>query len=337
MLHNHQGKLYRLTMLVVLFILMVSMAPAQPALAGGVPAPLQAADSYEPDNSSGQAKRIGAGETTHSIDPVGDVDWVSFAVYGGDMGMIIRTSTSGDAVITLYYAGSQGLAQISANGRTCAEKNPLPEGIYYLKVEERGNDALVASYTLSLSLTPCWNILVNPGFESSTRMEGWQAYRTEGPDPYCTVPEFCPIPDTGSDYLLTQLERHSGSFSAELFPCIYEYQCTSVVQQEFTVPPNGQLTYWWMFSFAYTDIEPMSVSLLTPSGSEITMLRTWTFQSIIERYWDGANPIGHVWWPDTIDLSAYAGQTVVLRFQGYATSQSNTVWYIDDVAVRQRP
>ncbi len=44
MLHNHQGKLYRLTMLVVLFILMVSMAPAQPALAHGARAPLQTAD-----------------------------------------------------------------------------------------------------------------------------------------------------------------------------------------------------------------------------------------------------------------------------------------------------
>ncbi|QQS54894.1 MAG: hypothetical protein IPM89_03375 [Candidatus Competibacteraceae bacterium] len=120
-------------------------------------------DAYEPDNSSGQAKLIGAGATqTHSIDPVGDQDWVTFTLAQAS-GVVLETAgTAGDTELWLYnsslvqqdYDDDGGINLFSRIERTCAA-TPLPAGAYYVKVAEYSNSATISSYTLAYQATPC--------------------------------------------------------------------------------------------------------------------------------------------------------------------------------------
>ncbi len=312
MLHNHQGNLYRLTMLVVLFILLVSMAPTQPALAHGARAPLQTADIYEPDNTRGEAKTITPGVTqTHLIDPWSDIDHVKFTL-SSTSGVMLEASTSSgyNQRIALYDANGFQLAVATTPARitrTCAS-NPLPSGTYYLAVQDYSQypPYLAYSYNLSLSVTPCnSNIIVNPGFESGTT--GWTQYSLVG------------------EQIITTTRPHTGSYSARL--CRY-LSCDEYVQQKITVPSNGVLTYWWYMSTSerstYSN-DYFWVRLYTTGGSLIKTLRYYTNISIYPR---------NVWTQDTVSLSAYAGQTVLLRFEAGTDSSLLSTFFVDDVSVR---
>ncbi|MBW8009956.1 MAG: hypothetical protein FVQ83_01765 [Chloroflexi bacterium] len=140
-----------------LFISWIVMAP------GGKAAPLLAADAYEPDNSSGQATWINPGnQQTHNIEPVGDEDWVKFYLYGSSKVLLETSGPGGDTVMWLYnssltlveYDDNDGTNFFSKIDRWCGI-DALPIGTYYLKIEDNGDDSLINSYNIDLTISPC--------------------------------------------------------------------------------------------------------------------------------------------------------------------------------------
>ncbi|MEW5870868.1 MAG: pre-peptidase C-terminal domain-containing protein [Chloroflexota bacterium] len=121
-------------------------------------------DSYEPDNTWDVANWIYSGSPQgHSISPATDVDWVKFNLTVTSQ-VILETSgaTNADTRMWLYdgslnqieYNDNNGTDLYSRIDRFCAT-DPLPAGTYYVKVDENGNDAQIASYILSLTATSC--------------------------------------------------------------------------------------------------------------------------------------------------------------------------------------
>lgn len=126
-------------------------------------------DAYEDDDFYTLASPIADGENQiHSIDPVGDFDWVTFTL-GVDSGITLETGgsnpTTDDTYMELYT--SPGLTFITNNNDIVPVSNlysrisfdcvstPLPAGIYYAVVQQSGNNNTIAGYTLSFSVTPC--------------------------------------------------------------------------------------------------------------------------------------------------------------------------------------
>jgi hypothetical protein len=118
-------------------------------------------DSYEPDNTSAQAKTIALGTSQiHSIRPATDIDWVKFQLTTPSA-VLIQTAgpAGGDTRMWLY---NSSLQEIRSNDdidptsnfysfiNTCDVVN-LPAGTYYVKVDEFGNNNEISSYKLSLS------------------------------------------------------------------------------------------------------------------------------------------------------------------------------------------
>jgi hypothetical protein len=90
--------------------------------------------------------------------------------------------------------------------------------------------------------------------------------------------------------------------------------------------PVGRVTLrtWWYMSTAETAgaFDQMTVALLRPDGTWLTDLATV----------DNTAPVG-VWQEIMIDLSSYAGQTVVLQFTGRTDDANITDFYLDDVSI----
>ena len=113
-------------------------------------------DSYESDNSFGNAKTITAGNPqNHSICPAGDVDYLRFTLSTTSDVTILTSGTSGDTKLYLYNSsqsqidfdddgGSDNFSRISRTG--------MSSGTYYIKVEEYGNNDEIASYHISLTV-----------------------------------------------------------------------------------------------------------------------------------------------------------------------------------------
>ncbi len=126
--------------------------------------------SYEPDNTSGQAKLITSGTPqTKSIVPKTDLDWVKFQLTTTS-GVLLETSGpfESDTRISLYdstlmpieYHDDVPGSFWSFIDRACGI-DPLPPGTYYVKVEEYKNDAQIPSYHLAFDASPCPAELVN--------------------------------------------------------------------------------------------------------------------------------------------------------------------------------
>jgi uncharacterized protein YcfL len=128
----------------------------------GLTAPPVVVDAFEPDNTSAQAKTINIGSTqTHSIVPVGDIDWVKFTLTTPSA-VVLETSAGqagGDTIMELY---DSSLTLLRSNDdrnfpsnlysyiNTC-DTTKLPAGTYYVKVYEFENNGQLSSYKLSLS------------------------------------------------------------------------------------------------------------------------------------------------------------------------------------------
>jgi hypothetical protein len=81
-----------------------------------------------------------------------------------------------------------------------------------------------------------------------------------------------------------------------------------VLTQTVTIPAGGQLSYWWQMGTTETEIFPddFGVDLLTLDGEQIARLAGHGIQG----------PEG-IWQQDVVDVSTYAGQTLVLRLHAY--------------------
>ena len=128
---------------------------------------------------------------------------------------------------------------------------------------------------------------------------------------------------SGGYQLITTDFPHTGNYGAWLGG--YN-NATDYIYQKVTVPAGGQLSYWWYMSTR----EPRSrsydyfyVRLYNASGQYMTTLRTFS------------NASGEgVWRQDTLDLSAYAGQTLYIVFYVTTDSSYSTSFYVDDVVLK---
>ncbi|MHA1280181.1 MAG: DNRLRE domain-containing protein [Candidatus Helarchaeota archaeon] len=115
-------------------------------------------DIYEPDNDYSSAKTIIPGETqTHSIQPVGDVDWVKFTLDSTSDVVIETSGNSGDTRLYLYDSNLNQIAFDDDSGAGYFSKiivNDLSPGTYYVKIDEYGNNNEISSYNIDLTVTP---------------------------------------------------------------------------------------------------------------------------------------------------------------------------------------
>ncbi len=151
---------------------------------------------------------------------------------------------------------------------------------------------------------PGGNVVVNPGFESGPGV-GWTQYSNAGYQVISTV------------------RPHTGAYSA--YECDFD-GCNEYVEQAIKVPTNGTLTYWWYMKSSEgtgTAYDYLYVRLFSTSNTLLTTLRTWSNRST-----------RNTWSQDTLSLSAYAGQTVKLRFVSKTDSYLPTAFFIDDVSVK---
>jgi thermitase len=121
--------------------------------------------------------------------------------------------------------------------------------------------------------------------------------------------------------------RHTGTASAWLGG---RYSSQERVYQQFVVPTNARLTFWWYMTTEETGTTPydyLYIDLLGSTGGLVTTMRTLSNTS-------GAG----AWRQETINLLDFdpvmAGKTRYVRFRLQNNSARTTSFYIDDVSVR---
>lgn len=140
------------------------------------------------------------------------------------------------------------------------------------------------------------NVVTNGGFEQGevgwhqyTTGENWKEHELIGPDSEGFNP-------------------YEGHYAARLggYEGVWD-----VLTQTISIPAMGQLTYWWQMHTYETSSfhDHFNVDLLTLDGGHVADLAGHGIQG----------PEG-IWQQDVVDVSAYAGQTLVLRF--YASNDN---------------
>ncbi len=149
-------------------------------------------------------------------------------------------------------------------------------------------------------------LLANPGFESGAS-SGWTA--TSG------------IINTSS-----KEPAHSGSY--KLWLDGYGTTTTDTATQSVSIPAgcSASLSYWLHIDTAETTkttvYDTLKVQVLNSSGTVLATLATYTNLNAATGYTQ-----------HTVDLSAYAGQTVTLKFNGTEDAQDQTSFVVDDTAI----
>ncbi|HEX6850036.1 MAG TPA: hypothetical protein VF139_01425 [Candidatus Polarisedimenticolaceae bacterium] len=115
------------------------------------------ADAFEPDDEDGSAKTITSGETQQrSICGTGNPDYARFIVAEPSSGAISTSGSSGSLNVKLLNDQLQVVAEAPTGlDVACGSPQVLRTGRYSIVVEEPGQDDTIASYTLSLNLSPC--------------------------------------------------------------------------------------------------------------------------------------------------------------------------------------
>jgi M6 family metalloprotease-like protein len=123
-------------------------------------------DIYEDDDNYGDANLITSGvPQDHSIDPVGDDDWVTFTLTEESaVTLLTDGELYDDTRLYLYDDSGSGLIEyddddaavdyFSLIDREC-EVDALPAGTYYAMVDEYNDNNLISSYSLSFTASTC--------------------------------------------------------------------------------------------------------------------------------------------------------------------------------------
>jgi hypothetical protein len=154
----------------------------------------------------------------------------------------------------------------------------------------------------AVSPANCMELIQNGGFEDGGL--GWQQSSVGG---YEIVSDFNPRTGRLGAYL-------AGVNDAD-----------DRLSQTVTLPPAViTLRAWWYLATAETAgaFDRMTISLLRPDGS-------WLVDLIIV---DNTAPVG-MWDEIVVDLSAYAGQTLLLRFVGRTDDNNISDFYLDDIGI----
>jgi hypothetical protein len=150
--------------------------------------------------------------------------------------------------------------------------------------------------------TACLELLQDGGFEAGG--QGWIRYSAQG---YELISDFNPRSGSQGAYL-------AGVNNAD-----------DRLSQQVALPLGAStLTAWWYLATAETagTFDQMTVSLLRPDGSWLADLVTV----------DNTVEVG-AWDEIRVDLSPYAGQTMVLRFAGRTDDTNISDFYLDDISV----
>jgi len=114
-------------------------------------------DKFENDNNISNARWITTDQLQiHSIVPLSDTDWLKFTI---DQPSIITLSTTGIVGDTeMWLFKEDGITEINHDdngGEDYFSKivHKIESGIYYVKIEEKGNNDYIGSYTFQLSLS----------------------------------------------------------------------------------------------------------------------------------------------------------------------------------------
>ena len=119
-----------------------------------------APDAYERDNVRASARRIRNGQTQQrNIHLAGNRDWAKFTIGSrGAVNLVIQTrGTRGDTQMWVYDSQGNRLAfdDDSGPGRFSRITAPIvPAGTYFIRVQEKGNNGILAAYTLNARWTP---------------------------------------------------------------------------------------------------------------------------------------------------------------------------------------
>ena len=118
---------------------------------------LFAADTYEPDDDFASAKQITVNQSqTRSIDPIGDNDYAYFDVATEGTYIIETSGPSGyfDTRIYLYDSFENYITYNDSSGYNYYSKitRTLTAGKYYVRVIEDGNNSIIPSYNLTVTL-----------------------------------------------------------------------------------------------------------------------------------------------------------------------------------------
>lgn len=132
-----------------------------------------AGDAFETDDTWQQAKPIAvdAGPQNHSIHVPSDVDWATFTLTTAADVVIETRGSAGDTRLWLYgsdptaapieFDDDDGVGRFSVIVRSGV--NALPAGTYYVKVDESGNNAAIAAYSLSVTALQQGDVLLVQG------------------------------------------------------------------------------------------------------------------------------------------------------------------------------
>jgi hypothetical protein len=117
---------------------------------------------------------------------------------------------------------------------------------------------------------------------------------------------------------------HSGSWAVKLG--VVDNELASI-QQTVTVPANAPyLAYWhWVFSDETANDCFYDYASVLVNDSPLN-----TFALCVTSETSG-------WVLSTLDLSAYAGQTVALKFQVLTDGSVTSYWVLDDVSFQSSP
>ncbi len=97
-----------------------------------------------------------------------------------------------------------------------------------------------------------------------------------------------------------------------------------VITQTVIIPVQGELTYWWKGKTYETlpHHDTFEVALLNQDGTLIASLAHHDDQDVQD-----------TWQQDIVDVSAYAGQPLTLRFSSYNDNYYFTVFHLDEICL----
>jgi PKD repeat protein len=236
----------------------------------------------------------------------GGVNITSYRVYRG-------TTSGGETLIT--SGGCSGLGAVL----TCIDAGLTNGQTYYYKVSAvnalgegpQSNEANAAPTTSGCAAA---QLLGNPGFENGS----------SNPAPWTLTSTHTPLEIINDS---SQEPPHSGSWDAWLNG--WDTTSTDTVSQTVTLP-SGCTSYKFSFwlhidtqeTTTTTAYDTLRVQVLNTSGKLLATLR---------KYSNLNHNSGYA--KHSFSLSAYAGQTIILRFRGYNDDVYPTSFVIDDTAV----
>jgi PKD repeat protein len=238
------------------------------------------------------------------------LSWTAPASNGGasiSSYKVYRATTSGGETL-LTSGGCSGLGNVTS----CTDTGLRNGQTYYYEVSAanavgEGSKSNEASATPAGSTCTAGQLLGNPGFETGSASP-WSA-------------------STGVVNNNTAEPPHSGSWDAWLDG--YGSTHTDTLAQTVTVPTgctSYQLTFWLHIDTAETttttQYDTLKVQLLNSSGSVLATLRTFSNLNHNTGYSQ-----------HTYNVSAYAGQTVTLKFTGTEDASNQTSFVVDDAAL----